>query len=270
MIPKIIHYCWFGEKALPESVKQYIEGWRAICKDYQIVEWNEKNFDISISRYCREAYESRKWAFVSDYARLYALNKMGGIYLDTDVEVKKSFDPLLNNIGFIGFESKTQIGTGIIAAQKNSGWLNALLEDYEKRSFLIDGKVDTTTNVEVITEYLRQECGLVLNGEKQVLKNGVLVLPFEYLCAKSLRSGKINCTDNTYSVHNFSASWMDTEDYNQLTGTIHFYNVIKAKTGEKLPESMVYLFAKIISAYHNGGVVGLCKRVKKRMDRNMR
>ena len=122
-IPKIIHYCWFGKKEKPNIVKKCISSWKVILKDYEIIEWNEENFDISSNNFVRQAYENGKFAFVSDYVRVYALYNYGGIYLDTDVEVFKNFDPLLNNESFWGFEEKNFIATSTIGAQKNNKFI---------------------------------------------------------------------------------------------------------------------------------------------------
>ena len=114
MIPKVIHYCWFGRNELPEKHKEYIATWKKYCPDYEIVEWNEDNFDVSCNQYCAEAYSAKKWAFVSDYARLKIIYDNGGIYFDTDVEVIKNMSPLVfNDIGFLGFQNSMEITTGL-------------------------------------------------------------------------------------------------------------------------------------------------------------
>ena len=118
MIPKKIHYCWFGKNPLPEQTKQYIETWKKYCHDYEIIEWNEDNFDINQNQYCKEAYEAKKWAFVSDYVRLKVLYDNGGIYMDTDIEVIKPLDDLLQYNWFAGFEAEDRIQTGVIGAER--------------------------------------------------------------------------------------------------------------------------------------------------------
>ena len=152
MIPKIIHYCWFGRNPLPELAQKCIASWKKYCPDYQIIEWNEDNFDINCNAYVKEAYEAKKWAFVSDVARLYALVEMGGIYMDTDVEVLKPLDSLLKYEAVSGFESETAIPTGLMAACKGQKLFVELLHEYDtihfKRS---DGSLDLTTNVTRIT-----------------------------------------------------------------------------------------------------------------------
>ena len=118
MIPKKIHYCWFGRNPLPEDAKKYIESWEKYCPDYEIKEWNEDNFNLDMYPYVREAYENRKFAFVSDVARLYALYNEGGFYMDTDVELIKPLDDFLKYDGVSGFESSTQIPTGLMASRQ--------------------------------------------------------------------------------------------------------------------------------------------------------
>ena len=207
MIPKKIHYCWFGGKPKPQSVLNYIESWRRFCPTYEIIEWNEDNFDISNNTYCKEAYDSKKWAFVSDVARLSALYQEGGIYMDTDVEVKKSLDELLDNKVFFGFEAPIYVGTNIIGAYKGNEFIKVLLNDYDKRHFIKkDGDFDTTTNVTVITK-LAKEMGLILNGKQQTIK-GVTFYPQEYFCPFDYITGRMTKSNHTYSIHWYDQTWI--------------------------------------------------------------
>lgn len=167
MIPKKIHYCWFGRGELPEDARRCIESWRKFCPDYEIIEWNEDNFDIHSTKYVEQAYESRKFAFVTDYVRLYALYTQGGVYMDTDVEVLKTYDPFLHHIAFSGFENNGYVPTGMMAAEKGSQWAKDLLDGYADRSFINeDGSFDMTTNTAVITEYMKGK-GLLCNNTYQ-------------------------------------------------------------------------------------------------------
>lgn len=213
MIPKKIHYCWFGGNPLPEDVKLYIASWRKYCPDYEIIEWNESNFDINCCAYVKEAYEAKKWAFVTDYVRLYALYHHGGIYMDTDVEVVKSLDELLNYSAFSGYESKITIPTGTMGACRGNEWIKLLLEDYNDRHFVMpDGSYDQTTNVITITDLTVRNYGIVLDGEKKIFGHNMAMLPFDYLCAKSYKTGKIIKTDNTYTIHHFKGSWLSEDE----------------------------------------------------------
>lgn len=208
-IPKTIHYCWFGGNQLPDDAKRYIETWKRYCPDYKIIEWNETNFDVFQNQYCREAYEAKKWAFVSDYVRLKVLYDHGGIYMDTDVEVCKNLDDLLIYSACTGFESNTGIVTGIIMACKNNEWIGYLLDYYTDKHFLDEkGKCDLTTNVTVITNMTVKKYSLLLNNKKQVFGGSNVIFPFDYFCAKSLDDGKIRMTSNTYTIHHFAGSWL--------------------------------------------------------------
>ena len=208
MIPKTIHYCWFGRDDLGRLARKCLDSWRRVLPDYQIREWNEDNFDVSANRYCREAYESRKWAFVSDYVRLYLLYTYGGIYMDTDVEVLKPLDAFLGRGAFSGFEDQQHIPTGIIGAQQGNDWVADLLRYYDDRPFVLpDGELDMTTNVTTITWISGSNHGFVANGEYQILMNDVHIFPAEWFCPLSFADGIMRVTPNTYTIHHFSGSW---------------------------------------------------------------
>lgn len=209
MIPKIIHYCWFGNNELPEDIQFFIKTWKKYCPDYEIKEWNENNFDVNQNLYCKEAYEAKKWAFVSDYVRLKVLYDYGGIYMDTDVEVCKSFDDLLEYNAWSGFESDSKIPTGTMAASKNNTWIKYLLTYYDNKSFRKENnKYDLTTNVETITRMTKEKYNIKLNNTFQVFGDNNLIFPFDYFCAKDLMDGKIKRTNNTYTIHHFKGSWV--------------------------------------------------------------
>lgn len=208
MIPKIIHYCWFGGNPLPEEAKKCIESWKKQLPDYQIKEWNERNFDINTNQYVRQAYESRKFAFVTDYVRLYALATEGGIYMDTDVEVLKSFDPFLHHTAFSGFENNNFVPTGIMASEAGGKWVTDLLDDYNNRSFIQpDGSRDTTSNTVTITNYMLRH-GLIQNNSYQDFIGLVTFYPSEYFCPKDHGSGVIKLTGNSVCIHHFACSWL--------------------------------------------------------------
>lgn len=210
-IPKVIHYCWFGGSPLPELAEKCIESWKKYCPDYEIIRWDENNFDINCNQYVKEAYEARKWAFVTDFVRLYTVYKYGGIYLDTDVELLKSLDDLLDYSGFIGFENREFINTGLgFGASKNNGIIYQMLADYKEIPFIKeDGTYDLTTCPHRNTKALIKK-GLTLNNSKQIIDN-VIFLPIEFLNPKEYETGRISLTDNTYSIHHFSSSWHTAE-----------------------------------------------------------
>ena len=208
MIPKIIHYCWFGGKEKPEDVLKMIASWKKHCPDYEIKEWNETNFNIHLNRYTEEAYQQKKWAFVSDVARLWALVHEGGIYMDTDVEVIRPLDNLLANKAFIGFEGTQWIGTNLMGTEPHNAFLQAFLEDYNHRNFTNqDGTLNQTTNVEEITSRFLTQHNLVRNG-KQQQAGDFTVYPTDYFSPYDYINGKVRTTDNTYSIHWFSQSWI--------------------------------------------------------------
>lgn len=212
MIPKIIHYCWFGGNPLPRYAKKYIESWKKYLPDYEIKEWNESNFDLDSCEYVREAYEARKWAFVSDYARFLILYKYGGLYFDTDVEVVKSLDCLVERGPFMGCEGEisskvlSDINPGLgLAAAPGLGLYKEILDYYSSIHFSInqDGTYDTV--VDYVTNILRKH-GFKGNGTIEEI-NGIYIYPPEYFCPMNYRTGKVNITENTYTIHWYTASW---------------------------------------------------------------
>lgn len=209
MIPKVIHYCWFGNAPKNRLTKKCIKSWKKKCPGYDIIEWNERNFDLSQAPlYVQQAYEKKKWAFVSDYARLKIVHDNGGVYLDTDVEVIKSFNNLLHFKSFFGFEDNKYVNTGIgFGSEKKNVLLNELLQQYENIQFInCDSSLDLTPcpqrNTVVFVNH-----GLVLNGLTQEIDGNNIVLSSEYLCPINYETLKKNITSNTYSIHWFSASW---------------------------------------------------------------
>lgn len=216
MIPKTIHYCWFGRGQKPEQAIKCIDSWKKYLPDYQLKEWNEDNFDITQNQYVREAYENRKFAFVTDYVRLYALFHEGGVYMDTDVETLGNYDAFLHHHAFSGFETDGNVPTGMMAAEKGSVWAKELLEQYNDRLFVQpDGSFDMTTNTHVITKYMIDK-GLVLNNTYQDFPGLCTMYPADYFCPKDHRTGKIHRTKNTVCIHHFAGSWLQHKWYQDL------------------------------------------------------
>ena len=230
MIPKIIHYCWFGKGEMPESAKKSIDSWHEFMPDYEYKLWNEDGFDVNAIPYTKEAYEARKYAFVSDYVRLWALNNEGGIYLDTDVEVFKPFDDLLSFDAFSGFEGSKHlpIGTCVMASKANGHWVGEMLEAYRDRHFIMeDGSFDLTTNVQFITARMREQ-GLEPNGKEQDYKD-LHVFPVDYFSPRQT-TGEYKRTERTYCDHLGMGSWTDSD------------SGWKAKMGRIVgPKSMIWL-----------------------------
>ena len=217
MIPKTIHYCWFGRNPKPKLAEKCIKSWKKHCPDYEIIEWNEDNFDLNAAPlYVRQAYEVKKWAFVTDYVRLKVVYDHGGIYMDTDVELLKNLDFLLSYNAYFGFESDKRVATGLgFGAQKATPVLKEMMDDYEEIPFiLLDGSYDMKPCPYRNTEHLLHY-GLRQNGNRQILNGNILILPTAYMCPVSCADGKCIKTKETISIHWFSASWQ-TKEYRAL------------------------------------------------------
>lgn len=228
-IPKIIHYCWFGENPLPELAQKCITSWKKYCPDYEIKEWNESNFDLNCCDYVQEAYGAKKWAFVSDVARLSIVYQYGGVYLDTDVELLKPLDKLLEMPAFFGAEADSLINTGLgFGAEKGNNIVRALLDDYSGLHFRKeDGTFDTTACPK------RNTCVFEKAGystsEKQIwCTKDATVFPPEYFCPVNYKTGHTEITPLAYSIHHYSESWLsEQEKYHvrltrKITNTVPF------------------------------------------------
>ena len=207
-IPKIIHYCWFGNEKMPKNIKKNISNWKTILKDFEVIEWNESNVNLEANSYIKQAYMYKKWAFVSDYVRLMVLYEHGGIYMDTDVEVLKSLNSFLNCKNFFSYETKESIATHIIGATQHNELIKFFLEYYKKASFIDkDMGINYTTNVVIITKMLQEKYKTNFDGTYQVIENNIHIYPVDYFCAKNFSTGIINITQNTHAIHHFSGSW---------------------------------------------------------------
>ena len=221
---KIIHYCWFGGNPKSKTVLKCIDSWKKYFPDWEIKEWNESNFDVNINTYVTQAYESKKWAFVSDYCRLWALEKYGGLYFDTDVEVIKPFDDLLDNDAFIGFETDKFVNPGLVMYIKNKG--NDILKNaisyYDSISFLDDNGKHSDTTICVIFTNLLKKYGFKPNGKKQMCGD-MTIYPKDYFCPFDDATGVLNKTQNTYSIHWYDKTWMSKSLIfrNKITRIIH-------------------------------------------------
>lgn len=206
-IPKIIHYCWFGKKEIPDHLKRYMESWNRICDDYEIKRWDESNYDISKNEYMRQAYISKKWGFVPDYARLDIIYQNGGIYLDTDVEVTKKFDDLLKDESFMGFNDNSDVALGLgFGAVKGNKIIKYMMEEYDNVKFINE---DGSFNLKICSEYqmpVLKRMGFEDNGLFQKIDGNVLY-PMEVFNP----CGKIGIynhfTDNTHSIHRNELSY---------------------------------------------------------------
>lgn len=221
-IPKVIHYCWFGKKEIPSQYKEWMESWKRCCPDYKIIEWNEKNYDVYKNKFLRQAYELKKWAFVSDYARIDIVHQYGGVYLDTDVELLKNIDEMLMNDGFCGFETSTYVAYGLgFGARKQNTILGAIKEYYDNINFeLMNVNLNDIVCPKIQTEVMKKY-GLVCNGEYQVLDE-MTVYPSRVLCGMSPYSFKIECDSTTYAIHHYAASWVDNVQRNSKQAIISY------------------------------------------------
>lgn len=207
MIPKIIHYCWFGRGEKPKLAQKCIASWKKYCPDYKVIEWNEDNFDVNTNQYVKEAYENKKYAFVTDYVRLFAMYTYGGIYMDTDVEIIKPIDSFLKNEAFSGFETKDTIQTGIMASENEFELFKHLLSYYDNRHFVRnDGNLDIKTNVVIITSMLKEK-GFIPNGKFQII-DGFAIYPKDFFCPYEPSTGILKTTDDTVAIHWFDSSWI--------------------------------------------------------------
>ncbi len=213
MIPKTIHYCWFGGKPKPKSVQRCIASWRKYCPDYEIKEWNEGNYDVDALPYSREAYKNGKYAFVSDVARFMVLYQEGGIYFDTDVEVIRPIGDLVERGAFMGWEKADACGNmhvapGLgLAAPKGFPLYKEVLEGFAKLSYYqADGQQNPYTMIPLVTDLLKEK-GMRIDGTLQTIE-GLTVFPAEFLCPMDSLTGNTSLTENTYAIHHYSMSWL--------------------------------------------------------------
>lgn len=227
IIPKIIHYTWLSGEEIPTEMKKCIDSWKKYCPDYIIKEWNQSNYDIDKIPYVRQAVNCGKWGFAGDYIRLDVVYKYGGIYLDLDVEVIKNLDELLCNKAYASFESKENVNLGSgFGSVAGNPLLKAMMEEYENMNFIKDdGTLNMTASPLIQTKTLKKH-GLEQNGKYQVVE-GMVIYPFDYLCAQSVNTGLIYRTENTYTIHRFAASWFDSTSREIRNKKI---NIIRAST----------------------------------------
>lgn len=208
MIPKIIHYCWFGKTEKPDNIKKCIESWKEKCPEYSFIEWNEDNFDLDSFDYCIEAYAEKKYAFVSDVARAKALYEMGGIYLDTDVTVLQPFDKILNNSVVLGFEEGNYVATSFMATAPLQSLFRDFVNHYQNIHFVNDdGSYNAGTNVVQLTKMLVDR-GMIRNNTYQLIHENIAVYPREFFSPYDYINCVYEITDSSICVHHFFVSWM--------------------------------------------------------------
>ena len=221
---KTIHYCWFGGAEKSKIIQKCIASWKKYFPDYALQEWNESNFDVHCNIYVEQAYEAKKYAFVSDYVRFWALEKYGGIYFDTDVEVIRSFEKLLDDEAFAGFETDEYIAPGLVLYIKNpqNEIMTKTREWYDAARFLDENGERIKLNVCNIFTNILKEYGFEPNGQLQTC-GGMVLYPKDYFCPFNDATGVLTKTENTYAIHWYAKSWMSKGKIfrNKITRIIH-------------------------------------------------
>lgn len=208
-IPKVIHYCWFGKNPIPEKNRKWMESWRKYCPDYEIMEWNESNYDVNKNMFMSQAYKAKKWGFVSDYARLDIIYNNGGIYLDTDVELLKPLDELLYQDAFVGVESSNLVALGLgFGAVRENKVVKNMLDLYKDIEFDVNNMDKLACTMFQIPFF--REIGFEQTGELQYI-DGMTVYPEKVLSGYNKIIGEIRATEHTFAVHHYDASWLDSE-----------------------------------------------------------
>lgn len=259
MIPKIIHYCWFGGSELPSLAQKCISSWRKYCPNYEIREWNETNYDYKKNQYMKQAYEMKKWGFVPDYARLDIIFQYGGVYLDTDVEIIKPIDELLKLEAFMGLEVPGVVALGLgFGASPFNPIIWEMKEVYEDLKFIkADGELNTLPSPYYQSQVLERYGLDKVNQQQNIM--GIQIFPTEFFCPKNFKTGKLELTGNTYSIHHYDASWLDEHQKYTL--------ILRWKLSTNLPTSVATFFATLIASLKYKGIkttilktIAYCKR----------
>ena len=239
MIPKVIHYCWFGGNALSKKEMNCINSWKKFCPHYEIKRWDETNFDLYSNTYCREAYERKMWAFVSDYARFKILYDYGGVYFDTDVELIKPIDDIVERGAFFGVEkTSNSIGNKAInpglgmGVERHNMFCQEVLDYFANISFVdSDGKNNIKTIVETVTEiFLKHGFAVSTNGKIQEI-DGTFIYPDDYFAPMDYRTGIVTITNNTKSVHHYAGTWLTEGEISIKNMQYKFAKIFGEKQG---------------------------------------
>ncbi|MBD5436266.1 MAG: glycosyl transferase [Treponema sp.] len=244
MIPKIIHLCWMSGEAYPEKIQLCIDSWKKYLPDYEIMLWNAQTFDVNITKWTKEAFECKKYAFVADYVRFWALHEYGGIYFDSDVEVVRSLDCFLDCDCFFGYEYSGLPEAAVVGAVRNLKWMEHALQWYEQSTFVkSNGEYNAVVAPLIFRYAFEKETGVRLHGSaKAFQKNNVLFQVFSesYFSPKDGYNGKIYMTKNTYTIHHFQAAWKRNTIKNRLNKFLHFF--VKRCLGRELFFKIMYYF----------------------------
>ena len=260
MIPKIIHYCWFGENPMPEEQIAYVAGWKRILPEYKINLWNENNFDINIVPFTSQVARAKKWGFIVDYIRAYAVYHNGGIYLDTDIELLKPFDEnILQNTCFSGFEDEKHIAPGLIFAGKKGCCIaKEVMDFYAAYNFMKDnGKLNLTPSPKIFTDILLKY-GLKQNNIYQEL-DVFTAYPTDFFAPKSNITGKLKITENTISIHHYEGSWVPKQERKYYA----FKKKINSVFGIKLGIIISFPYFILMNVKNYGLKLGIGNVIKK-------
>ena len=261
---KKIHYCWFGGNELSKSTLECIDSWKKFFPDYEIIEWNESNFDVNSCRYSKEAYKAKKWAFVSDFARFKILLENGGIYFDTDVEVIRSFKNLVDAGSFMGCEKMSVnpgLGVGFVDNVETRCFFEEIMGLYNNMGFIMDdGSYNQKTIVEYTTKLLKKY-GYIENGKKQKVC-GITIYPSEFMCPFNPETHITNITKNTVSIHRYDSSWYGEREI--------YIRKLRDRLSNIVGRSVASKAAVFIGTLKFEGIKVLCNRLIKRVKKNRR
>lgn len=256
MIPKKIHYCWLGDKEKTELVLKCIKSWKKYCPDYEIIEWSEQNINLKSVPYMEQAYDAKAWGFVPDVARLQIIYNHGGIYLDTDVEIIRTFDDLLNNHAFVGRESGDYVNLGSgFGAEPNNQYIKLMLDAYNDLSFrLKDGSLNRIASPKIQTDTLKK-IGL---KEDDILQNigNLTVYTKDYFSPIDYYTGLCEITDNTHSIHHYDGSWLTESERKEQEQRLR----VMKKYGKRFGK-IIWVLVKFIAKIKNDGLcntIGFC------------
>lgn len=249
MIPKIIHFCWLSEEAYPEKIEKCIRSWNEVMPEYKIVLWNRSKINLGITKWTLQAYKSRKYAFASDFIRFYALYHYGGIYLDSDVEVIKSFDDLLDRQFFFGYEYTGVPEAAVVGAEKGLLWCKKCMDWYYQHEFI---NHDNSMNMIIAPLVMKWGFETTYNYElidrEKIQKIGQgVIFPNEYFSPKNIYTGEIETTKNTYTIHHFNSAWLKKGRIVRIKRNLHI-GIIKV-IGKKNYNYCLYKYRKLIKKF---------------------
>lgn len=265
MIPKIIHYCWFGGNPLPSLAVKCIASWKKYFPEYEIREWNEENFDLNCCDYVKEAYSAKKWAFVSDYARFWILYNYGGLYFDTDVEVIKNMDDIIERGAFMGCETLDKCAPGLgLGVNSGLDLYKEILDNYSSSHFLNDdGTYNYLTVVDRTTEVLKKYGFRDINEVQKIAD--IYIYPTEYFCPMDYSTGNLNITNNSRSIHWYDASWLDEKMKKRRSRGVKIQRIFPGRIGKRIAKTYTSL-----SYYWEWIEKGDFKTIKKKIVNKIR